>query len=114
MENVYCCGTCGWWLEGEWPVEKGPKPKDFVARGYCYFNPPFVFPMPKQTQTLGAMGQPKQSLMPLNMRPSTSANEPMCHGYSPRPEVVDYIKANTGLEEPCSGTCGDENCSCDK
>jgi hypothetical protein len=74
--------------------------------------------MPKQTQTLGAMGQPTMQTLPYMMRPLVSQDEPMCSGYSPTPEAMKEItkeqeeqKKEQCCDEPCDNS---EGCCKDK
>lgn len=91
MENLYRCGTCGWWKKGKNQPEKDDRGTPLVQRGYCFNNPPTVFIIPNPSR-VQAMGQQGMELRPMMQRPILEANEPMCSKYIPVSEAYDAIR----------------------
>jgi hypothetical protein len=100
------CGNCAWMQKVEVPKEKK---KDYpIARGYCTFNPPAVFPMPQQQGSLAdVQGQQRMGMAPFMMRPVVEENEPPCGRYAPDTETLDLIE---GLQGGCPGKCKEGGC----
>jgi hypothetical protein len=65
------------------------KKKDYPSgRGYCTFEPPKVFPMPKQQGTLADIqGKVQMGFLPLMMDPVVDGNKIACGRYSPNSEM---------------------------
>ena len=76
--ELFTCGSCAWFSEGSPPPRK-----DMQRRGYCTADPPKVFPTPKQSGKITALGQQKMEIVPMMMRPIVEGNEPMCRFYQP-------------------------------
>lgn len=105
MEELTCANCC-WYAD-----VKAPAGTKRSKRGYCLFEPPRVFPMPKQKQSkIAALGQPKQDdfdIIPLMLRPVVEAHEPMCGRFSPNAETAEEL----GLIGGCGG-CEDDDAKC--
>ena len=99
------CGRCCWMQKVDPP--KGEKVDD--ERGYCTFNPPAVFPMPKQTSSLQNMaGQANVQMVPMMIRPVVEGREPMCGRFSPNEETMKEL----GLNKPPGSECDQKHCEC--
>ena len=105
------CGNCVWMQKVTVPKEKQ---KDYpLARGYCTFEPPRVFPMPQQQSNLkDIQGQTKMGMAPFMIRPVVEEGEPPCGRYAPDTEMLAIIKEAQPEEEilcggkGCGGNCG--------
>jgi hypothetical protein len=84
---------------------KGEKVDD--ERGYCTFNPPAVFPMPKQASSLSnVQGQQQMQMVPMMIRPVVEGKEPMCGRFSPDEETMKEL----GLDKPDKSGCSGGGC----
>jgi hypothetical protein len=108
-EVVFNCGNCGWGQMVEIPKEKR---KDHpVGRGYCMFEPPRVFPMPKQQGTLADIqGQTKMGVVPLMLDPVVDEDRAACGRYTPNSEMLKVLEA-AQPEGGCGG-CESEGAKC--
>jgi hypothetical protein len=107
--TIFECGNCGWMDKAPIPPEKK---KDYPhGRGYCTFNPPSVFPMPKQTSSLADIqGQVQMGILPLMLDPVVDGNKTACGRYAPNSEmtkVIEEAQAKAGC-----GACEDEGAKC--
>ena len=91
---VLNCGNCAWFAEGN-----PPPSKEMKRRGFCTFYPPKVFPMPKQTSTLQAMGKQNVQMVPMMLRPVVEEDEPMCGKYHPDEKTLEELKEEKKGEE---------------
>lgn len=114
-ELFFGCGTCAWYQKVEIPKDK--QPEGFTPRGYCYYNPPTVFPMPQQKQSNLALAQGQQApgqvtMVPLMQRPVVEASESACGRWQPNSEMREKLAALDSKDCPdgCKGEC--EECSC--
>jgi hypothetical protein len=108
-EVVFECGNCGWMLKAPIPPEKK---KDYPhGRGYCTFNPPSVFPIPKQTGSLADIkGQVQMGFIPLMLDPVVDGNKPACGRYTPDSGMIKILEEAQPKGE-CDG-CGDKGAKC--
>lgn len=98
------CGKCCWMQK----VDPPPGEKVDDVRGYCMFNPPAVFPMPKQTSSLQNMsGHAKVQMVPMMMRPKVFGRDPMCGRFSPNEDTINELGLNKSPE------CDQEHCECE-
>ena len=112
MEDlIFKCGSCHWYEEMKVPEGQTP-PEGWSPRGHCYLNPPSVYPFPKQTQTLAAMGQPSIKTVPMTMRTIVEQKDRSCGSYTPVPEAMEFLKPvkKEGGCGDCVGSCGSECC----
>lgn len=103
-ELVLRCGNCAW-MHHVAPPEDKPEYKD-VDRGYCYFNPPAVYPIPRQTKSL-ALQQQAVEMIPQSFRPPVDGNDSMCGRYYPDEETLKIINEKQGKKDHCDGSCPD-------
>ena len=112
MEDlIFNCGNCAWYRKIEIPKDKV---REISARGYCYVNPPKVFPFPQQSQSNLAIagGQPapgRTTMIPIMQRPVVEEVEDICGQYSPNKEMGEELMQRQ--QSDCSGSC--EKCNCD-
>jgi hypothetical protein len=100
---IFECGNCGWMAKAPIPKDKQ---KDYPSgRGYCTFNPPSVFPMPKQTSSLAdVQGQVQMGILPLMLDPVVDGDKPACGRYTPDSgmiKILDDLQPKSGC-----GRCG--------
>lgn len=114
MEEL-TCKNCAWTT-----MVKPPKGKeDELTRGYCTFEPPSVFPMPKQTSNLARPhGDQQVQFLPLMLRPVVYESEPICGRFAPNEETMSALGiAPPGAEKGhgCSDCkkCDPATCNCD-
>jgi hypothetical protein len=111
------CGTCAWYRKIDIP--KAEQPPDFTPRGYCYYLPPAVFPVPQPKQSSLALAQGQQQgdvqILPLMMRPLVEEKDAMCGKYAPNKETraqLEELQAQRNKEGCDPGSCGKEECNC--
>jgi hypothetical protein len=107
--NELCCGNCVFMSIVQPPEDK--KELYPVPRGFCFFNPPIVFPMPQEISNIaGPLGKKQVSMVPHMMRPVVDATEPMCGRFMMTNEAADRLGVGADEEILCSGTCGEGDC----
>jgi hypothetical protein len=82
-------------------------------RGFCIFEPPKVFPMPRAKESkIQAMGntQPQMDFLPFMMRPVVDENEPMCGRGVLNVEAMEALGIN---QKTSCGDCKDEGDKCE-
>lgn len=111
MEDLILnCGNCAWYRKIEIPREKE---KEISPRGYCYVNPPSVFPFPQQAQSSLAVagGQPapgKTTMIPIMQRAVVEEKEDICGQYSPNKEMGEELLRR----QDCENKASCEECNC--
>jgi hypothetical protein len=109
--------TCGYCIYAQ--MVDPPEGSDYThKRGYCIFEPPKVFPMPRPKKSkLAAMGQqPDMEMTPYMMRPIVEDYEGMCGRGVLTPEAMDALGVGQEKKQSCKGGCGgckDEGAKCE-
>ena len=107
MDMNLTCKNCAWTT-----MVKPPAGKEGL-RGYCTFEPPRVFPMPKQTSGLARPhGDQSLQMVPMMMRPIVEHDDPICGRFTPNEATMEELGIAPGPEKEilCSGTCAKEEC----
>jgi hypothetical protein len=111
------CRTCAWYREIRVPEKE--QPADFVPRGYCYNQPPAVYPLPQPKRSTLALaqqpGQQEMDIVPLMLRPVVEHHEQMCGQFAPNKETraqLEELQKQRKAAGCTPGSCGKEGCDC--